>query len=197
MNRSAFRKLFWGFLLVMLDFRIQGIDILPDIIGYYFFYSGMLLLKDQSPHFQQGSNFSVLMMILSVFTFYEAPVNSTGVIDPTPGSGALALGLAIVSIVLSVLTVYHLFRGIQDMAADQRQPGIESEAMTRWTQYLLINLATLLMIGLVFVPFLFVLVVVVLFVVVLAYTVKVMQFMERCGESLADPLDEEMALDSE
>lgn len=37
MTQRAFRSLYWGFLFIMIDFRLQGIDVLPDIIGYAFF----------------------------------------------------------------------------------------------------------------------------------------------------------------
>ena len=33
---GAFRNFYWGFLLTMLDFRINGFDILPDILGISF-----------------------------------------------------------------------------------------------------------------------------------------------------------------
>ena len=188
MNRAAFQKLFWGFLLVMLDIRIQGLDILPDVIGYYFFYSGMMMLTAESEHFAKGSNYAIIMMILSVFTIYEAPAHSAGIVGPSVTFSPLYFALAIAGLVLGLLTAFHLFRGIQEMAAARNLPGIESEAGTRWTQILLINLATPLVMVLVVIPFLFILGVLVLFIAIVAYTIKVMQFMQLCRESLADSL---------
>lgn len=34
MNESGFHKLYWGFLFILIDFRINGFDILPNVIGY-------------------------------------------------------------------------------------------------------------------------------------------------------------------
>ena len=188
MNRAAFQKLFWGFLLIMLDFRIQGIDVLPDVIGYYFFYSGMLMLSGESEHFQKGSSYAIIMMILSVFSLYEAPASGGNLVGPSITFSPLYFLLTIASVVLGLLTAFHLFRGIQEMAMGRNLPGIEAEAGTRWTQLLLINLATLLVMVLVILPFLFVLGVLALFIVVLIYTVKVLQFIQRCSEYMEDPL---------
>ncbi len=35
MNRSAFGKFAYGFLFVLIDFKIMGFDILPDFIATY------------------------------------------------------------------------------------------------------------------------------------------------------------------
>lgn len=52
----GFSKLFWGFLIILLDFRIQGFDILPDIIGYLMIYSGLTQLIYLSEHFKYAKN---------------------------------------------------------------------------------------------------------------------------------------------
>jgi len=196
MNRDAFRKLFWGFLLIMIDIRIQGVDILPDVIGYYFFYSGMMMLSGQSEHFRKGANYSIPMMVLSVLTLYERPVNSTGMLAPTFSFSPLMFVVSLASLALGLLTAYHLFRGIQDLAAAHRLPGIEAEAGTRWTQYLLINLAIPVVMILVFVPFIFILAVLALFIAVLIYTIKVLQFMNLCADQLHESLPVEAEADS-
>ena len=36
MTERAFRNFYFGFLFIMIDFRFNGIDILPDIVGYAF-----------------------------------------------------------------------------------------------------------------------------------------------------------------
>lgn len=38
---SSINKLFWGLLLVLLDVKINQLDILPDIIGYLIVVSGL------------------------------------------------------------------------------------------------------------------------------------------------------------
>lgn len=44
MNESGFNKLYWGFFFIMFNFRIQGFDIFPDIVGYLFLASGFTTL---------------------------------------------------------------------------------------------------------------------------------------------------------
>jgi hypothetical protein len=31
---TSFGYIFWGLILVILDFKINGFDLLPDVIGY-------------------------------------------------------------------------------------------------------------------------------------------------------------------
>src|SRR5690606_14384419 len=64
---GAFRSFYWGFLLTMLDFRINGFDILPDILGFIFFAIGINALLAESEHFQQAQKFNLVMILLSIF----------------------------------------------------------------------------------------------------------------------------------
>ena len=66
MVRSGFDKLFWGFLFVMIDFRIQGFDIIPDVIGYILFAVGFHMLAVNSTFFKKAENFNYIMVIVSM-----------------------------------------------------------------------------------------------------------------------------------
>ena len=72
MNQRGFTQLYWGFLFVMLNFRIQGFDILPDIVGYIFFAFGFAALASNSEHFKKASRLNIPMIILSIFSIYES-----------------------------------------------------------------------------------------------------------------------------
>jgi len=56
----GFGKIFWGFLF-FFDFRIQGFDILPDIIGYWLIYIGLKELVSMSSHFAAAQKYAVVL----------------------------------------------------------------------------------------------------------------------------------------
>lgn len=55
MNRSSFNMVSLGFLFLLIDFRIQNFDILPDIVGYILFAVGFHALASCSEHFKKAS----------------------------------------------------------------------------------------------------------------------------------------------
>ena len=182
MNADGFGKLYWGFLFIMLDFRIQGVDILPDLIGYIFFAVGFSMLAANSLNFKKAENFNIPMIILSVFSIYEKP-NQSGGVQFGP-FGLLGIPISIASLVLSLMVVYYLFMGIKDMAQMQGQLDIYEEADNRWKQFLYLQLAVLLAFVLIFIPPLAIVYIIVMLIISIVLTVIITQFMKKCGESL-------------
>lgn len=179
MVRDSFNKFFWGFLFIMFDFRIQGFDILPDIIGYILFTMGFLTLAARSDHFAKGKTYNMIMAVLSIFSIYEQPAQGGGVHINVTGTI-----VALVSIVMLLLIVYHLLMGIKEMAARQNQPGIAEEAEKKWTFFLIYQIASLFLYVLIFIPPLFIMGVIAMFIVTIILMVTLMLFMRSCGEQL-------------
>ncbi len=182
LNQAGFNKLYWGFLFIMVDVRINGFDLLPDIIGYAFFAAGFGLLAAESVFFAKARSYNIPMILLSLFSIYETPAQGEGVqVGPLGWFGVL---LGIVAIIVGLLVVYNLFMGIKDMAERQGQADIHEEAGRRWNQYLLLQLAGLFAFVLILVPIIAVAYIVILFIVSIFMTFIIMGFMKRCGESL-------------
>lgn len=179
MNRDAFGKLYWGFLFVMLDFKIQGFDILPDIVGYAFFAFGFSALLLKSLHFKTAKDLNVVMLILSIFSIYEPSVQ-----DGTNPLGLLGIIIGIASAVLNLLIVYNLFMGIKDMAREQGRIYIVEEAGKRWNQYLIIAVSGICSFVFIFALPLFALFVFALFIFSIIVAIAIMNFMKRCGLEL-------------
>ena len=130
---NGFGSLFWGFLF-MFDFRIQGVDILPNFIGYLFMYSGLGNLSSYSSEFGNAKKYSIPLAVLSLFSLYQVQ-NPVGQVTIDP----LSLGLysvGIVTVVLDLLLVYHLCLGIIDLAKDQSNDDLQVLAHHRWKYYL-------------------------------------------------------------
>lgn len=182
MNRSGFNKLHWGFLFVLIDFRINGFDILPNIIGYILFTVGLGILAGNSIYFVKARNFNIPMIILSFFSIYQQPGQGGGIqLGPL---GLASIPISIISMVLAILVVYNIFKGIKEMSEAREQMDIYSEADTRWRQFLLLQLAILFVFVLIFIPALALVYIIVLYIASIAITTLIMLFMKRCGERL-------------
>lgn len=163
----------------MLDFKIQGFDILPDIIGYILFYLGFKILLETSMHFGKAKSFNIVMIIISVFTIYEKPVQNQGInINPL----GLVIGLA--SLIFGLLVVYHLFMGIKEIAYEKECDFIADEADKRWNQYLLLQLAALFAFLMIFIPTFLIMYMIFLLITSLVMAFIILGFMKRCGEYL-------------
>lgn len=182
MYGDGFRKLFWGFLFILVDFRIQGFDILPDIVGFILFAMGFSALVSASEFFVKAQNFNYPMIFLSIFQIYERPAQA-GEIHYSP-LGPLGLLIGIASLILTLLVVYNLFAGIKDMAHQRDQLGLADEAGTRWSQFLALQIAVLLAFIVMFIPGLNLLYIIGLIIASIVLTVVIMGFMKRCEERL-------------
>jgi hypothetical protein len=182
-NESGFRNLYWGFLFIMVDFRIQGVDILPDIIGFILFAMGFGVLAANSIHFSKAASYNLPMIFLSVFAIYERPAQGGGVQLGLFGPFGILIGLA--SIILSLFVVYHLFMGIKDMAVQRQQMDLQAEAEERWSQYLFLQIALVLAFILIFVPVIGILYIIALLIASIVLVVKIMSFIKMCEDRLS------------
>lgn len=182
MYQDGLNKFYWGFLFTMVDFKIQGVDVLPDIVGYILFAIGFGILAANNQHFEKARSFNIPMIILSIFSIYEKPVQGGGVQLGTFGLWGVLIGIA--ATVLNLLVVYNLFMGIKDMADQQEKSDLSEEAEKRWSQYLGLQIAALFAFIMIIIPTLAFIWVIALFIAAIILTVVIMGFMKRCGEGL-------------
>lgn len=183
MCERGFSKFYWGFLLIMLNFRIQGFDLLPDIIGYLFFASGFKDLSSKSPYFITAARFNIPMIILSIFSIYQAPVQGGGI--HFSSLGIIGIPIMIASFILDLLVVYNLFAGIKDMANKTAQADIEEEADSKWNIYLILKLASLLAFAVIFIPGLAIFYLIGLLAAAIIIAMHIAGFMKRCSLAMS------------
>lgn len=179
---NGFSKLSWGFFFVMIDFRLQGIDIFPDIIGYILFAIGFNILLDHSEYFKKAGTLNIVMLVLSIFSIYEKPAQAAGI-----NFGSLiplSILFSIVVIIIGLLSIYNLFMGIKEMAEKQGQREMYDEADKRWVQYFLLQLSGIFAFILILIPPLAMIYVFTILIITVIFTIILMGFMKRCGDSL-------------
>ena len=181
MYKSGFDKFFWGFLFIMIDFKLNGFDILPDIVGFIFFAVGFSMLATNSIYFEKARNYNIPMIILSIFSIYEKPTQANGGVQ-LGQFGLIGVILGIISVILTLLVVYNLFMGIKEMAERQGLMFISDDADSCWRQFLFLQLAALFLFVLIFIPVFALVFVVVLLILSIVITFFIMRFMKKCGE---------------
>lgn len=135
---TAFGKLFWGFLLVLLDFRINGFDILIDFLGYALILAGLSELATRNEHFARARPFAIVLLALSVLDVWQEPPTSSGTnVDVGLfGSIGLAILFSLAVFAVNLALVYNICRGIAQLATAAGKHQLAITAMNRWALYL-------------------------------------------------------------
>ena len=76
--KVGFNRIFWGLLFVVLDVRINSIDLfLPDFVGYILIVSGLGLLAPHDKWFRWTRVMAILMIFFSLSDLVEVKVDYT------------------------------------------------------------------------------------------------------------------------
>ena len=75
--KVGFNRIFWGLLFVVLDIRIDSIDLfLPDFVGYILIVSGLGLLTPHDKWFRRARVMAIIMIFFSLTDLVEEKVDS-------------------------------------------------------------------------------------------------------------------------
>jgi len=125
-----FIQIFWGLLLVVLDFSINQIDILPDLIGYILIALGCRGLSKVAPRFLIAANLAWLMALLAAASYVIR--------------GNLP-GFSIVYTAIDCSMMWFLLGGVIDLANFRKRPDLSQRASSRRIAYVaIVGLSTLL-----------------------------------------------------
>lgn len=188
MNRNAFKMISYGFLFILVNFRIKGLDILPDTIGYVLFAAGFRSLASQSEYYRKALYVNIPLLITSLVNIYQfpasTPVQAGGVSFNFGALGVWAIPVCIANCVLSILVIYNMFQGIIEMALAKGLGDIADEAGRKWKEYLYLQIAVLFLFAAVFLPVIGIAYIIALAIISLIIILAIMRFMKVCGENL-------------
>ena len=133
----GFKNLFWAFIF-LFDLRIGGFDILPDIIAYILFYTGLNKLSNRNENFAKGKVFAIPLIFLSIFDIYQVniPISNMG----NGSFSALWILIGIVHTIINLMMIYRICMGIAEEARVINENELELKALNRWKMYLIINI---------------------------------------------------------
>jgi len=128
---SALNKIFWGTLLVFLDFQINHFDIFPDFFGYIFIYLGLAGLASYSNHFSKAKPYVLLLAVVSIPLIFQFEETFVGQPQLTITSYLLMAMFTIVTLI-HLGFVYHFMRGLLVIALE-----IPFQSLEKKTDHLL------------------------------------------------------------
>ncbi len=134
---SGYNRLLWGFLLVILDLRIMGFDLLIDAVGYFIVVSGLKILSAQSESFRKAQVFAVILGILSIPSMIDFAATfplEQGILPTNLFIGSLfyssILGF------LHIVLAFYIFRGMMEMVTQANLHGMPERVQGRARFYI-------------------------------------------------------------
>lgn len=136
---TALSKVFWGLLLVFLDIRINGFDLLPDLIGYLLVYPGLSRMSARHPHFRKAKMAVLPLLLFSLPELLGLSFQINLSSSDTSVSGWMIVAIIVMEL-LHLYMIYHLCRGIAKLASQSGSMALANLANSRWTYYLWFSL---------------------------------------------------------
>lgn len=141
MSRSGYTWMFWGFLFLLVNFYVQGLNVLPDVVGYILLAVGASTLRTLNPRFHTVFILSFPLMVLSLPNLHQV-VQPNGIhAGPTSGNPLIWVMGTLVWI-LMFFVVFNVCKGTAEVAITQFQPHLAEQAMVRWNLFLVLQIAT-------------------------------------------------------
>lgn len=123
---SACYRIAWGLLLVLINVRVGGFDLLPDLLGYLLAASGLWTLSERSRFFQAGGAAALLLLIGSIARMMVGEPG-TGFLNGQPPT-ILELSLRLLDMLLRTLLIYGICKGIVSSFSGESSLNIAGRA---------------------------------------------------------------------
>lgn len=106
---SSYRKIFWGFLFVLIELHIIALDLLLDPIGYYLIFSGISKLVDDYQSGQKAKTLSILLIVVSIPTVFIQQTTSLNQFGQITDFSIWPIYMIVLGI-LKLILVFYVFQ---------------------------------------------------------------------------------------
>ncbi len=128
---THFTKLFWGLLIVILDFSINGFDLIADGVGYLVIAAGCRRLSSLSGRFAIARTLCFVLAVLWLVGFVVR--------------GDIAVVYGLVTTLVNCTMVWQLLGGIGEFALSRQRQDLAELASNRRVAYVAIMVGTSLL----------------------------------------------------
>lgn len=125
---TYFSQLFWGLLVVILDFSINKFDLLADGVGYLIVAAGCRGLSPLSTNFVTARTLCFVLCVLWILGFAI--------------HGDLAILYGLVTMAVNCAMIWQLLGGIGEIAISRRRQDLAQRASNRRVAYVAIMACT-------------------------------------------------------
>jgi len=138
--KQALNKIFWGYILVLVEIHIVAIDILPDPVGYILIVSGATLLIQDFPVAKKARNLAVILIFVSLPTvIIQQHIDYFLLGQPSlfHGWSVYSTGLGLVKIIL----VFYIFQLLMSIVKTSGNQALLTRTSRTFKVYITIMLA--------------------------------------------------------
>lgn len=131
-NMSGLKFVFWGLLFTAVNIRIQGYDIVPDVIGYIMAVVGLGKIEKYDVKFTSAKKMARMLAAISLINIYQTPAwetwgtESTGMMQSTSNSVNFSAGifgdvpwlaafLMITGMLVNIYFAYFMCKGMKNL----------------------------------------------------------------------------------
>ncbi|WP_096272486.1 hypothetical protein [Paucisalibacillus globulus] len=114
---SAFRKIFWGFLFVLIEINLEFIDILPDPIGYILIFTGISYLANRFPAGNKAKAWAFALIFLSIPDVFISNME-INTLHRFSGWSIYQTALGVLRLIL-IFYLFHLMLAISEKSTNQ------------------------------------------------------------------------------
>ena len=170
------RLIFWGLLLVFLDFSLTlkefSIDLLPDVAGYLLLFIGAGRMQDESRCFSRMRPVAIVLALFDFVMFVFGPIYAGTWIQLLP-----SLLINLITTILYLYMLWQLVRGIQDIETRSLYPLGAQELRTTFFVILGLTIISLFAANILALlsPLFLLLLIVAIFVVLVLFLVLVLR----------------------
>ena len=103
---GAFRKMFWGFLFVVLEIQIEFIDLLPEPLGYALIFIGVSQLVEEFSFGKKAKAWALFLIFFSIPTVFVSNIGINDALHSYDGWTIYHTVLALCKLIL----VFYIFQ---------------------------------------------------------------------------------------
>lgn len=140
MYSSAYNKLFWGTLFILLKINIGPFDILPDFVGYLILYAGICELTVQNGYFAKGKRPALVLAVVSLKDAVNL-TNTNLLAGAFPITNSWLSLLELASMVINIYMIYILCNGIGLVAREREVVPLQYAAEDRLKIFFVVSVA--------------------------------------------------------
>ncbi len=139
MYSEKYNKLFWGLIITLLDFRIMGFNILPDIVGYIMIIYALTDLEKHHSDYEKAKPFAVALLIFSITDIYQTNGNILNGFTIN-NSTIIFMIISSITLILDTFMVYYIINPIIQLVQNSNFYELKKITKFRWKAYLVVNL---------------------------------------------------------
>lgn len=136
--KESFNKIFWGFLLVLIEIHLIVVDVLPDPLGYFFIYVGVQALAKHNTVGRKAEYISLILIIVSIPTIFiqNSSINGLGHVNPFNMWSIYMIVMGLCKLVL----VFYVFKLMLAFAKEHDNLYLVKRTISTFKIYLVVML---------------------------------------------------------